>query len=66
MTKEEQEYNDFIAEVTQKVSDINNKFKKLPYYNKQRAIQYFIGSSVSLAVIERFIAQMNLGFYQGR
>ena len=38
MTKEEQEYNDFIAEVTQKVSDINNKFKKLPYYNKQRTL----------------------------
>lgn len=60
MITEDQEYNEFIAEATQKVVEVNDRFNKLSDYNKQRAVQYFFGSAVSLSVLEKIITQLNL------
>ena len=57
MITEDQEYNEFIAEATQKAAEVNDRFNKLSDYNKQRAVQYFFGS---LSVVDKIITQLNL------
>ena len=41
-TTEEQEYNDFMAEATQKVSELQLKYNRLSENNKKRFAEYIM------------------------
>ena len=65
MTTEEQEYNNFMADISEKAMDLQNKYNKLSDNNKRKFLQY-IEPMVRAGGIQAFVEQMNLLFNTGR
>lgn len=65
MTTEEQEYNNFMADISEKAMDLQNKYNKLSDNNKRKFLQY-IEPMVRAGGIQAFVEQMNLLFSTGR
>lgn len=64
MTTEEQEYYDFIAEVSKESNKLWNKYNKLSEDNKRNFLLY-IEPIIRAGGTEGFINQMNLLFNTG-
>lgn len=65
MTTEEQEYNDFMAEVSEESMKLWNKYNNLSESNKQKFLLH-IEPMVRAGGIQGFINQMNLLFKSGK
>ena len=65
MTTEEQEYNSFMADISEKAMDLQNKYNKLSDNNKRKFLQY-IEPMVRAGGIQGFMNQMNILFNTGR
>lgn len=65
MTTEEQEYNNFMADISEKAMDLQNKYNKLFDNNKRKFLQY-IEPMVRAGGTQAFMNQMNILFNTGR
>ena len=65
MTKEGQEYNDFIADIPEKAVNLQNKYNNLLENNKRKFLLH-IEPMVRAGRIQDFINQMNILFNIGR
>ncbi len=65
MTTEEQEYNNFMADISEKAMDLQNKYNKLSDNNKRKFLLY-IEPMVRAGGIQGFMNQMNILFNTGR
>lgn len=65
MLTEEQKYNNFMADISEKAMDLQNKYNKLSDNNKRKFLQY-IEPMVRAGGIQAFVEQMNLLFSTGR
>ncbi len=65
MITEEQEYNNFMADISEKAMDLQNKYNKLSDNNKRKFLQY-IEPMVRAGGIQGFMNQMNILFNTGR
>ncbi len=65
MTTEEQEYNNFMADISEKAMDLQNKYNKLSDNNKRKFLQY-IEPMVRAGGVQAFVEQMNILFNTGR
>ena len=65
MLTEEQKYNNFMADISEKAMDLQNKYNKLSDNNKRKFLQY-IEPMVRAGGIQAFMEQMNLLFSTGR
>lgn len=61
MLTEEQKYNNFMADISEKAMDLQNKYNKLSDNNKRKFLQY-IEPMVRAGGIQAFLEQMNLLF----
>lgn len=61
MLTEEQEYNNFMADISEKAMDLQNKYNKLSDNNKRKFLQY-IEPMVRAGGIQGFMNQMNILF----
>ena len=64
MATEEQEYNDFMAEVTLKAMELRQKYDKLSDNNKRRFLLY-IEPMVRAGGMQGFMNQMSILFNTG-
>ncbi len=64
MTVEEQEYNNFMIDISEKAIDLQNKYNKLSENNKQKFLLY-IEPMVRAGGIQGFMNQMDLLFNVG-
>ena len=65
MTTEEQEYNDFMAEATKKVSELQLKYNRLSDNNKKRFVEYVMPMLRTLEAQDLF-NQVNILFDTGK
>ena len=65
MTTEEQEFADFMAEVSIKAIELRQKYDKLSDSNKRKFLQY-IEPMVRAGGVQAFVEQMNILFNTGR
>ena len=65
MLTEEQEYNNFMADISEKAMDLQNKYNKLSDNNKRKFLQY-IEPMVRAGGIQGFMNQMNILFNTGK
>lgn len=65
MLTEEQEYNNFMAVISEKAMDLQNKYNKLSDNNKRKFLQY-IEPMVRAGGIQGFMNQMNILFNTGK
>ena len=61
MTTEEQEYNNFMADISAKAMDLKNKYNKLSESNKRKFLLY-IEPMVRTGGTQAFMNQINLLF----
>lgn len=64
MTTEEQEYNNFMADISEKAIDLQNKYNNLSENNKRKFLLY-IEPMVRAGGVQGFMNQMNLLFNTG-
>ena len=65
MTTEEQEYNNFMADISEKAMDLQNKYNKLSENNKRKFLLY-IEPMVRAGGTQAFMNQMNILFNTGK
>ena len=61
MPTEEQEYTSFMADISEKAIDLQNKYNKLSDNNKRKFLQYIL-PMVRAGGIQGFMNQMNILF----
>ena len=65
MLTEEQKYNNFMADISEKAMDLRNKYNNLSDSNKRKFLQY-IEPMVRAGGVQAFVEQMNILFNTGR
>lgn len=65
MLTEEQKYNNFMADISEKDMDLQNKYNKLSDNNKRKFLQY-IEPMVRAGGAQAFVEQMNILFNTGK